>query len=119
MQTPDEGMIPDGKQRGNFRQTRTPQPQKKHGISTGEKFLYCSFLAGLIILTLLSIGVKGGLSTAQQNLQNVNQTVDKIHNDNGNLKQEVSELQSSSRLQKIAQEKGLSLSNNNIRNVRK
>ncbi|UQS86431.1 cell division protein FtsL [Nicoliella spurrieriana] len=119
VQTPDEGLISGGVERNKVRQSRNPNPHKKNGISRMEIFLYISLLVGFIALVLVLISAKVNLSLAQQNLQNVNQKVEKIHNDNSNLKQEVSELQSSSRLQKIAQKNGLSLSNNNIRNVRK
>jgi cell division protein FtsL len=42
-----------------------------------------------------------------------------VNSNNTNLQQQVGELQSSSRLQKIAKENGMSLSNGNIRNVTK
>ncbi|MHA8110024.1 cell division protein FtsL [Lactobacillaceae bacterium Melli_B4] len=120
VQTPDEVSTSGGVQpTPRVRQSRSPKPNRKVHISKIEKLLYSFFALTILALLILVIAAKNGYSASQQNLQDVNQNVEKIHNDNGNLKQEISELQSSSRLQNIAQKNGLSLSNNNIRNVRK
>ncbi|MEJ6400802.1 cell division protein FtsL [Nicoliella lavandulae] len=120
VQAPDE-VVPSGgdNKEKQVQPSRSPKSHKKFKLTKVEKLLYSFFLVTILLLTLFTIAAKNGFSASQQDLQDVNQNVEKIHNDNGNLKQEISELQSSSRLQSIAQKNGLSLSNNNIRNVRK
>ncbi|EJE99101.1 cell division protein FtsL [Liquorilactobacillus mali] len=71
---------------------------------------------GMMILVISS---KVNLSSTQYELQNVNQKIVEIQNDNVNTKQEVSELSNKSRLMKVAQDAGLTMNDNSIRNVSK
>ncbi|MBZ2404673.1 cell division protein FtsL [Liquorilactobacillus hordei] len=71
---------------------------------------------GMMILVISS---KVNLSSTQYKLQNINQKIVEIQNDNVNTKQEVSELSNKSRLMKFAQDAGLSMNDNSIRNVSK
>ncbi|KRK37886.1 hypothetical protein FD07_GL002225 [Levilactobacillus parabrevis ATCC 53295] len=59
------------------------------------------------------------MSNAQHELQSVNNAVTTYTNRNTNKQQQINELQSRSRLDKIAKKQGLSLQNDRIRNVNK
>lgn len=59
------------------------------------------------------------VNTANRNLAMMQNKVENINNKNSNLKQEINELTSHGRLQKIANKYGLTLTNQNIRNVSK
>ncbi len=75
-----------------------------------------------IILTGLMIFVISGkisLSGAEHELSSSQEQVTKVTSNNSNLKQEVNQLSSRSRLNKIAKQYGLSLTTQNIRNVNK
>ncbi|WP_057828946.1 cell division protein FtsL [Liquorilactobacillus cacaonum] len=70
-------------------------------------------------MTIFLISTKVSLSGAQYELQNLNQKIVNIQNSNVNTKQDISELSSKSRLMKIAQDAGLTMNDNSIRNVSK
>lgn len=75
---------------------------------------------GSVIVFLMMLGLvyeKISLSNNAANLQETTNSLVKVQDSNGNLKQEVSELQSGNRLQKIAKDANLSLTNKNVRNV--
>nr|WP_054757543.1 cell division protein FtsL [Liquorilactobacillus satsumensis] len=78
-------------------------------------------IAGLMVMVLMItvISAKITLSKAQYNLQQVNQGIVSLQNKNVDTKQEISELSSRSRLTQIAQNLGLKMNNQNIRNVSK
>lgn len=65
------------------------------------------------------VGEKISLGNHATELQVTTNLLGKVKDDNSTLKQEVSELQSGNRLQKIAKQADLSLSNKNVRNVSK
>lgn len=76
----------------------------------------------VVIVVACLIGVVASsvsVNTANRNLAVMQNKVENINNKNSNLKQEINELTSHGRLQKIANKYGLSLSNQNIRNVSK
>lgn len=86
------------------------------------KFETCLMILGTAILMSIMIWVislKIMISTVQQHLQDVNSRITSIQDKNVNIKQKINELQSRSRLDKIAKKDGLSLSNGKIRNVNK
>ena len=101
------------------KQPEAPQPVWKLKLSGMEKLL---IIGGCAVLCLLMIGVvssKIALSNSQQQLQRLDNRIVKLHNGNTSLNQQISELQSSSRLNQIAKQNGMSLNNANIRNVTK
>ncbi|MFD1124921.1 cell division protein FtsL [Lentilactobacillus raoultii] len=104
---------------------RVSQPGRQPGFSPRLRlnaFEKVLIIGGSILLTglmLMVVSSKIALSNSQHELQHLDTRISNIHNDNTNLKQQIGELQSSSRLQKIAKENGMSLSNGNIRNVTK
>ena len=75
-----------------------------------------------VVITVLLVGVVATtvmMSRANQQLANTQTQVENISSRNANLKQEINELGSHSRLQKVANKYGLKLTNQNIRNVNK
>lgn len=88
-------------------------------LSVFEKLLIVCGSALLTVLMLVVVSSKIALSNSQHQLQHLDSQTVNVRNDNTNLKQQIGELQSSSRLDKIAKQSGMSLSNHNIRNVTK
>lgn len=77
----------------------------------------CAFV--VLVFLIGTVATSVAISSANRNLALIQAKVDNTNNKNSNLKQEINELTSHTRLQKIANEYGLSLSNQNIRNVSK
>jgi len=114
-------------QRPNIEQPqRRVQPQSapqqnprgdKLSVSKFEKCLMTVLGLMLACMMVLVVSSKISLSNAQHNLQSVNSQVTTYQNHNTNDQQQINELQSRSRLDKIAKKQGLNLENARIRNV--
>ncbi|GAK47181.1 cell division protein FtsL [Secundilactobacillus oryzae JCM 18671] len=92
----------------------------KHSpVSKFEKCLMtlCGFI--IAVMMILTINVTISVSTAQHHLQDMQTRVSQLKTSNTSHRQEANELQSRSRLDKIAKANGLVLSNDKIRNVDK
>ncbi|MCL0312423.1 cell division protein FtsL [Apilactobacillus sp. TMW 2.2459] len=106
-------------------QKRNKQPKKYNEnvklfslkLSKFEKLTLIIGFFVVFILTITLLSAKVNLGNVSNGLNETIIELDKYHNDNSNLKQQVGELQNSNRLQKIANKNGLSLSNDNVRNV--
>lgn len=86
------------------------------------KFEKTVLIVGSAIVVFLMVGLVGekiSLSNNAAGLQVTTDALNKAKDTNTTYKQEVSELQSGNRLQKIAKEASLSLNNKNVRNVSK
>lgn len=95
------------------------QPNRKVALSAMEK-------TTLAIIGIAFFGMLVGLLTtkiavvnAQRDLQTTSRSMTQVHARNSDLKQEIGELTSSDRLDAFAQKNGLTLNENNIRNVSK
>ncbi|QNQ80612.1 cell division protein FtsL [Lactobacillus sp. PV034] len=77
-------------------------------------------LGSLITLVMMTLLVSASISStnAQHKLTDSEQSVLATQNRNTDLRQEIGELTSSSRMNKIAKQEGLRLIESNIRNVR-
>ncbi|GEP19713.1 cell division protein FtsL [Pediococcus argentinicus] len=86
-------------------------------LSKFEKVLliFCTFV--LLVLMVVVVSGKINLSNAQHKLDTTQEKVTTVSNQNNLLKQEVNQLSSQSRLNKIGQNSGLTLKSKNIRNV--
>lgn len=91
----------------------------KLGLSKFEKTVVILGLSVVFFLMIALVSQKITLSNQAANLQVTTSALTKVKDSNSILKQEASELQSANRLQKIAKQAGLSLSNKNVRNVSK
>jgi len=89
------------------------------GFSTFEKALGLTGSLICVALMIVLVSSKIALTNAQHNLQQVDNRISKVQSQNTNYKQQIGALQSSNRLEKIAHDSGMSLSNANIRNVTK
>lgn len=91
---------------------------KKVPYSVFEKILLTIGIIG--VAAMLTISVKTSISTsyAQQELTSIKESINKEKSKATDLKQEIGELTSISRLKKIAKSHGLKLRENNIRTIR-
>lgn len=83
-----------------------------------EKFLV---IAGTLItfcLMAMLVVTSTSATSAQEKLANEEKIVSSKQNSNADLKQEIGELSSSSNLNKVAKQQGLTLIESNIRNIR-
>jgi len=99
-----------------------PQPQgqpQKLPVSKFEKCLVTLCGLALAVMMVCVVSSKIAMSNAQHDLQSITQTTATIQSRNTNAQQEINELQSRSRLDKIAQKQGLTLDNARIRTVNK
>ncbi|MDF8367153.1 cell division protein FtsL [Weissella paramesenteroides] len=72
----------------------------------------------VIVMAFLVIFMANRSATANTQLSTTSAQLEKVRNKNNDLKQEVSDLSSPDRLNKIAEKNGLKLNNQNIRNVK-
>lgn len=72
----------------------------------------------VIVMAFLVIFMANKSATANTQLSTTSAQLEKVRNKNNDLKQEVSDLSSPDRLNKIAEKNGLKLNNQNIRNVK-
>ncbi|KAA8439060.1 cell division protein FtsL [Weissella paramesenteroides] len=72
----------------------------------------------VIVMAFLVIFMANKSATANTQLSTTSAKLETVRNKNNDLKQEVSDLSSPDRLNKIAEKNGLKLNNQNIRNVK-
>ncbi|BDZ31168.1 cell division protein FtsL [Lactiplantibacillus sp. WILCCON 0030] len=84
-----------------------------------EKVLCVSFSLVVFALAIALVSSNIAIGNAQTQLQTVQAKVTKVQASNTSATQQISELSSRSRLNKVAKKNGLSLNNGNIRNVYK
>ena len=99
--------------------TTVERPKTRVALSVIEKLaitlIGIAFFGMLVSLLTTKIAVVN----AQRDLQSTTQKMVQVHAKNSDLKQEIGEMTSSDRLNAFAQKKGLTLNENNIRNVSK
>lgn len=96
-----------------------PVVQPRLKVNTFEKLLVVACTLVVALLMVMVVNSKIALTNSEHQLQQLQSTSSKISTENTNLDQQISELQSSTRLEAIAQKDGMSLSNSRIRNVTK
>ncbi|GAJ25311.1 cell division protein FtsL [Liquorilactobacillus sucicola DSM 21376 = JCM 15457] len=99
-----------------------PQPERKTKHVPISRLEVAVITVASVITMFLMVSVvssKIALSKAQYNLQSINQRITSVQNKNVDKKQEVSELSSRSRLMEVAKKVGLTMNEQNIRNVNK
>lgn len=106
------------KQKGSQKRQRITLDPHKVPYNVLEKTLLAigSIVALEMMIFLVSYSISA--TSAQHELSQTQQTVAKEQNRITDLRQEIGELTSTSRLNKIAREKGLILINKNIRTIR-
>lgn len=88
-------------------------------FSSFEKVLCVGFSLVVFGLAILLVSTNIAVSNSQSKLSSVQTKVTKVQASNTSAAQQISELSSRTRLNKIAKQYGLSLNNGNIRNVYK
>ncbi|AWZ40691.1 cell division protein FtsL [Ligilactobacillus murinus] len=73
----------------------------------------------LVIMSCLVIWSNTAVTKTQATIQDINQKVSTLQTSNANMKEEISELSSRTRLMEIAKDVGLQMNDKNIRNVTK
>lgn len=102
----------------------TPKKSKVHRKYATPKWdLMDKVMVGAVGLTilcmmLLVISMADRAASANNTLSVTTAQYDKVENENNDLKQEINDLSSPARLEKIAKKYGLSMQNNNVRNVK-
>ncbi|AVK63261.1 cell division protein FtsL [Lactobacillus sp. CBA3606] len=100
----------------------TPNPAietQRIPFSGFEKALCVSFSLIVFALAIALVSVNITIGNAESQLQTIQTKVTKVEASNTSATQQISELSSRTRLNKIAKEFGLSLNNGSIRNVYK
>ncbi|MBU7489331.1 cell division protein FtsL [Lactiplantibacillus pentosus] len=100
----------------------TPNPSIKTqrvSFSMFEKVLCVGLSLVVFSLAIMLVSTNITATNAESELQTVQEKVSKVQAKNTSAAQEISELSSRSRLNKIAKQYGLSLNNGSIRNVYK
>ncbi|MTV82919.1 cell division protein FtsL [Secundilactobacillus folii] len=92
---------------------------KKLTLSKFEKCLLVTGTLIVVVMMLSVVSMKIGVSSAQQQLQDVSNKITSFQSKNTNDRQTINELLNRSRLEKIAKQNGMTLSNSKIRNVNK
>ncbi|GAK30631.1 cell division protein FtsL [Weissella oryzae SG25] len=82
-----------------------------------DKLPYYVAILALVAVAFSVITVSNKSANAQKNLTQINQKVTNTRNNNNNLKQDIATLTNTDRLTQVAQESGLSMNVNNVRNV--
>ncbi|PEG97078.1 cell division protein FtsL [Lactobacillus sp. UMNPBX9] len=100
------------------------EPEKKYIVQSSPyrskmMKLFAGSMAWIGVMTTMVISANVKLTNAQLNLQDTTSKITKIQGSNTNMKQEISELSSKSRLSKIAKDSGLKMNTKNTRNVTK
>ena len=96
-----------------------PLDVQKKKFKRRERLAVCVLLGWAALLGCVTISSSIHVNTAQSDLQAVTTQVTKLNSKNSNIRQEISELSSRSRLMGIAKKNGLSLNEQNTRNVTK
>lgn len=111
---------PNTKKQPSLRVMPDQSGQMSRARWTHKEFLLCG-ACGLVVSLLLVFVVASSVAVnnANRNLATSQTQIDKIGSKNSNLKQEINELSSHTRLQKVANKYGLTLANQSIRNVSK
>ena len=73
----------------------------------------------LVVMSCLVIWSNTAVTKTQATIQDINQKVSTLQTSNANMKEEISELSSRTRLMEIAKDVGLQMNDKNIRNVTK
>ncbi|MDD6415687.1 cell division protein FtsL [Lactobacillus sp. 23-2] len=111
----------------NYEPEEVNRPQERHvpvvnpqkvPYSPFEKLLIGVGLIAAVVLITLNVSASVSATYAQHELSDVKQSISKAKSQTSDLQQEIGELSSSSRLNKIAAEQGLKLRENNIRTIR-
>ncbi len=87
-------------------------------LSRLEKYLIASIIIGAIALGLFTINLRTTISSVENAISTVQSEITTNQNQINDLRQEKNELTKTDRIKKIAEEKGLTNKEDNLRNVK-
>ncbi|TWT28100.1 cell division protein FtsL [Planomicrobium sp. CPCC 101110] len=91
--------------------------RKKSPITTGEKVLYFSFLAALVMCALLVLQNQSAIQSSTQEIQTIEHSIDEITKQNKDLSVQMKENSTYERIMGIAKERGLKSNEQNVKVV--
>ncbi|QNQ82464.1 cell division protein FtsL [Lactobacillus sp. PV037] len=105
--------------------SQDPTPQKRVNLDPNkvpvnkfEKFLIFIGSLAVLVLMILTVSATVSQTQAQQQLSKIENKISAKQSVNTDLKQEIGELTSTKRLNKVAAQNGLHIIESNLRNVR-
>ena len=90
---------------------------KRVKILKGEKMIYTLILLAVISFPMATVFTKAKLSETNIALEQIKSKVSTQEGINESLSMQVDELASLDKIQEVAQEKGMTYNNNNIKNI--
>jgi cell division protein FtsL len=87
-------------------------------LSRLEKWLIFFVIFGAIALGLLAISLRTQISSVENSITTIQNEIDEANTTKADLQQEKNELSKTDRIQKIAEKEGLSIKEDNLRNVK-
>ncbi len=107
------------KERHQQKQQRViqPEPQKKKGITLGEKLLALGFAVVLAFSCFFIVSNYAALYSVNKDIQQYESAIDKQMKVNNELELSVAELNNPERIWKIAKKHGLALNGDNVKVV--
>ncbi|MFZ4899150.1 cell division protein FtsL [Enterococcus durans] len=110
-----EHQLPDSNQEVILPQS--PAKRLKH-ISNLEKLAVVSITLSVIALCILTVMLRTNISGVENEITTIQTKIDKKNVEKTSLVQEKNELSRTERIKKIAEEKGLSINDDNLRKVK-
>ncbi|TYR82630.1 cell division protein FtsL [Priestia megaterium] len=107
------------KQQPQRQQVRQVVKKTKRKVTIGEKVVYSSFLALMLVGSVQIISNQSALYSVNAEVQSLETKVEKQETKNNELKLQVTELSAYERIWAKAKELGLSLNENNVKVVQK
>lgn len=105
-------------QRPSVRVVKRKRKLEKPGFNAID-IAFCAATAFVVVfMAMVVVHTSNRAATANSQLATTSASLEKVRNQNNDLKQEVSDLTSPSRLNDVAAKNGLKLQNQNIRNVK-
>lgn len=105
-------------QRPEMLKVPTSPTVKLSKLSKMELILIVGFILGAIILGVFTINLRTQVSSAENVITAIQAKTNEATNKKMDLQQEKNELSKTERIQKIAEKKGLSIKEDNLRNVK-
>lgn len=105
-------------QRPEMLKVPTSPASKLSKLSKIEQILIVSFVLSAVILGVLTINLRTQVSSAENEITAIQAKTNEATNKKMDLQQEKNELSKTERIQKIAEKKGLSIKEDNLRNVK-
>ncbi len=91
--------------------------KRRYTVLKGEKIMYFLILIAIAVFPLSTVFTKAVLSETNITLEQMKNQISEQEGINESLSMQVDELASLDKIQEVAQEKGMTYNNNNIKNI--